>query len=102
MLPLALAAVLHATAAAAPAPAPADASIDVSRYPPVQQARYQLFRTKCSKCHPLSIAIGSGFGPGRWERYMKLMGRRPNSGISDAQAAEILAFLEYWSARRDR
>ncbi len=98
MLSLALAAVLHF----APAAAPDDASIDVSRYPPVQQARYQLFRSKCSKCHPLSIAINSGFGPGRWDRYMKLMGRRPNSGITDAQAAEILAFLEYWSARQER
>ena len=35
-----------------------------------------------------------------WERYVKRMMHKPNSGISDAQGKEIFEFLAYDQANR--
>ncbi|HTN52423.1 MAG TPA: hypothetical protein VML50_08495 [Anaeromyxobacter sp.] len=91
------------TPVAAPASAsasPGEETIDVSTYPPEQQVRYLLFERKCSKCHSLSMALGSGDTLPRWKRYLAQMSRRPEAGLSEAQGQEILEFLRFYAARR--
>ena len=74
--------------------------IDVSAYPPEQQARYPVFLVKCAKCHPVSRPINSRFDSSEWKRYMKKMIRRPNSGINEEQAADIYEFLKFYSTKQ--
>ncbi len=74
--------------------------IDVSRYPPEQQARYPVFRQKCSKCHPVARPVNSRFDASEWKKYMKKMIRRPNSGINEDQARDVYEFLKYYSSQQ--
>jgi hypothetical protein len=37
-----------------------------------------------------------------WERYVKRMMHKPNSGINDKQGKEIFEFLVYDEARKDK
>ena len=107
-LALSLGALLATLTVAAPAykPDPAFAdrdagpgTIDVSSYPPEQQANYAVFEVKCSKCHPLARPVNSRFSAVEWKRYMKRMIRRPNSGINEEQAAKIYDFLKFHSTK---
>jgi hypothetical protein len=72
-------------------------SIDVSRYPAQQQKNYEVYASKCAKCHPLARSVNARFSAADWKRYMKRMIRRPNAGINDDQAALIYEFLRYYS-----
>jgi hypothetical protein len=74
--------------------------IDVSSYPPVQQKAYKLFDSKCSKCHTIARPINTTMTKDEWERYVKRMMHKPNSGISDSQGKEIFEFLAYDQATR--
>jgi hypothetical protein len=76
-----------------------DGDIDTSKYPAEQKARYPLFQQKCSKCHPYSRATTAKFGAGEWKHYMKRMVRRPDSGISEDQAEEVLKFLQFYASQ---
>jgi cytochrome c5 len=67
--------------------------IDVSAYPAPQQAAYKLFSTKCSKCHTIARPINTMMKRDEWERYVKRMMHKPNSGINDAQGKQIFEFL---------
>ena len=92
---LARAATVVVATAALSSAAFADADIDASKYPAEQKARYPLFQQKCAKCHPATAK----FGPTEWKHYMKRMVRRPDSGISEDQAEEILKFLQFHSTQ---
>ncbi len=71
-------------------------TIDVSKYPAPLQEAYKLFSQKCTQCHKLSRPINSEFAlPDEWERYVKRMMRKPDSGISPADAKSIYEFLVY-------
>ena len=74
--------------------------IDVSKYPLAQKERYEVFTTKCAKCHPVARAVNSKFNAQEWKRYMKRMIRRPNSGINEEQAQDIYEFLKYYSTQQ--
>jgi cytochrome c5 len=74
--------------------------IDVSSYPPAQQAAYKVFSAKCSKCHTIARPINTSMTRDEWERYVKRMMHKPNSGISDAQGKEIFDFLIYDQTQR--
>ncbi len=74
--------------------------IDVSSYPPAQQSAYKVFNTKCSKCHTIARPINTSMKRDEWERYVKRMMHKPNSGISDAQGKEIFEFLIYDQTER--
>lgn len=67
--------------------------IDVSAYPAEIQKDYKLFASKCSKCHTIARPINTMMSRDEWERYVKRMMHKPNSGISDAQGKDIFAFL---------
>ncbi len=74
--------------------------IDVSGYPAEMQAAYKLFASKCSKCHTIARPINTMMTRSEWERYVKRMMHKPNSGISDKQGKEIFDFLVYDQVNR--
>jgi cytochrome c5 len=74
--------------------------IDVSAYPAPQQGAYKLFTTKCSKCHTIARPMNTMMKRDEWERYVKRMMHKPNSGISDAQGKQIFEFLVYDQTER--
>ncbi len=69
--------------------------IDVSKYPAEIQKAYGLFRTKCSKCHTIARPINTTMSRAEWERYVKRMMHKPNSGISSSDGKKIFDFLIY-------
>src|ERR1039458_5269862 len=77
--------------------------IDVSGYPAPTQAGYKLFSGKCSKCHTIARPINTTMTKDEWERYVKRMMHKPNSGISDNQGKTIFDFLAYdLETRKDK
>ena len=74
--------------------------IDVSGYPAEMQSAYKLFSTKCSKCHTIARPINTMMKRDEWERYVKRMMHKPNSGISDNQGRQIFDFLIYDQTNR--
>jgi hypothetical protein len=69
--------------------------IDVGSYPPDQQKAYKVFVDKCSKCHTIARPINTTMARAEWERYVKRMMHKPNSGIGDSQGKTIFDFLAY-------
>jgi mono/diheme cytochrome c family protein len=69
--------------------------INVSAYPADQQKGYKVFAEKCSKCHTIARPINTTMTKPEWERYVKRMMHKPNSGISDTQGKTIFDFLAY-------
>ena len=61
------------------------ATINVSSYPADQQKNYKVFTDKCAKCHTIARPINTTMTKPEWERYVKRMMHKPNSGISDSQ-----------------
>lgn len=74
--------------------------INVTSYPPEQQKAYKVFTTKCSKCHTIARPINTTMTQAEWERYVKRMMHKPNSGISDSQGKQIFEFLTYDEVNR--
>lgn len=74
--------------------------IDVSGYPPAMQTAYKLFATKCSKCHTIARPINTMMTRAEWERYVKRMMHKPNSGINEKQGKEIFEFVIYDQTQR--
>ena len=71
-------------------------TIDVSQYPADQQKAYKLFQTKCVTCHAIARGINTDMViPADWERYIKRMMYKPNSGISSNEARTLFRFLVY-------
>jgi len=76
------------------------AKIDISAYPVAQQQGYKVFVDKCAKCHTIARPINTTMTKDEWERYVKRMMHKPNSGISDNQGKTIYDFLAYDQASR--
>ena len=74
--------------------------IDVSAYPAPLQAAYKLFTAKCSKCHTIARPLNTMMKRDEWERYVKRMMHKPNSGISDGQGKQIFDFMVYDQTER--
>ncbi len=76
-------------------------TIQVSQYPADQQKAYKLFQAKCSSCHVIARGINSDMVvPAEWERYIKRMMYKPNSGISSNEAQTLFRFLVYDASAR--
>lgn len=76
-------------------------TIDVSQYPADQQRAYKMFQTKCSSCHVIARGIGSEMVvPADWERYIKRMMYKPNSGISADEGRTLYRFLTFDASAR--
>ncbi|MBI3291805.1 MAG: hypothetical protein HYZ73_03215 [Elusimicrobia bacterium] len=78
-------------------------TIDVSQYPPEQQANYKAFARKCSKCHTLARAINAPYAlPAEWETYIRMMQAKKRSGLDAESAKKVLSFLKYDSSLRKK
>jgi hypothetical protein len=76
-------------------------TIDVSQYPADQQKAYKMYLTKCSSCHVIARAINSEMVvPVDWERYIKRMMYKPNSGISADDGRILYRFVTYDASAR--
>ena len=79
------------------------ATINISRYPSVIQADYEVFTQKCSQCHKLSRPINSDYAlPSEWSRYVHRMMSKPGSGIDGSNGKKIYEFLVYDSSVRKK
>ena len=76
-------------------------TIDVSKYPSEQQQAYKLFQNKCSTCHVVARGINTEMVlPAEWERYVKRMMVKPNSGISNDEGRTLYRFIVYDASAR--
>jgi cytochrome c5 len=76
-------------------------TIDVSKYPADQQKAYKLFSKKCASCHTIARGVNTEMVlPAEWERYVKRMMVKPNSGISSEEGKALYRFLVYDAAAR--
>jgi hypothetical protein len=76
-------------------------TIDVSKYPAEQQKVYKSYQTKCSTCHVIARAINTEMVlPVDWERYIKRMLNKPNSGISSDEGRTLYRFVVYDASAR--
>lgn len=76
-------------------------TIDVSKYPAEQQQAYKVFQTKCVSCHALARGSNTEMVlPGEWERYIKRMMFKPNSGITNDQGKALFRFMVYDASAR--
>jgi hypothetical protein len=79
------------------------AKIDVSKYPPEVQKKYQVFAKKCSNCHTLARAINCDFVlDDEWERYVKRMMRKAGTLITPDEGKQIFEFVTYDSKIRKK
>src|SRR6266513_901424 len=74
--------------------------INVSTYSPDLQKGYKVFTEKCSKCHTIARPINTTMTRAEWERYVKRMMHKPNSGINDNQGKQIFEFIMYDETER--
>ena len=75
---------------------------EVGELPSELEDDYRVFANNCSKCHglerPLSAPVSDH---AHWERYVARMMRTPGSGISSGEAPAILAFLFWYTDKRN-
>jgi mono/diheme cytochrome c family protein len=76
------------------------ATVNVASYPSDQQKGYKVFADRCAKCHTIARPINTSMTKPEWERYVKRMMHKPNSGISDSQGKTIFEFLAYDQEQR--
>ena len=76
-------------------------TIDVSKYPQELQDTYKkLFSKKCSKCHTLARPLNTSKTSAEWQTYVEKMRKKPNSGIDQKSAEQIVKFLTYDQQQR--
>lgn len=69
---------------------------DVSSYPPDIQTGYRVFTTRCSVCHSLALSLNQSRSASGWTAVVHRMQAKPNSHISNQDAAQIVKFLAYY------
>ena len=83
-----------------------DARMVPDQFPADQQDRLKLFEAKCGKCHDLDRPItaiktgktpvsGGPFDDDGVKAYVTKMMRKPNSGVEQADAKEIIILLRF-------
>ncbi len=79
----------------------ARADVDPAEVPESLRESFDVFRVRCSKCHPLSKPYNVRLAPEAWGKYVAKMKRRPGSGINDENGAKIVEFLKWKDGPRD-
>jgi hypothetical protein len=71
--------------------------IDVSGFPPEIQSAYEVFASRCSRCHTLARPLNARISdPQHWIRYVQRMRLQPASGIDARNGEIIVRFLVYY------
>lgn len=74
-------------------------AVDASKVPDELKSDFQIFETRCSKCHALSRPYQAAFrDDDQWVNYVNRMRRQPGSGITYNDQAHILRFLKWYAA----
>jgi hypothetical protein len=76
-------------------------TVDVSGYPEKMQKAYEMFASKCSKCHTLARPINTNLKASEWKRYVKRMMNKPDSGISPSAGKVVYQFLRFHQGKKD-
>jgi hypothetical protein len=75
--------------------------VDVASLPVDVRPDYELFATRCSKCHSLARPLEASIDDDAfWKEYVERMRRQPGSGISPADEIPILRFLHYYTVEK--
>lgn len=88
-------------------------ALDPSSFPAAMKANYEVFRTKCVKCHSLErsiVAIKSGVAPisgqpfdrSATKAYGAKMLRKPDSGMSKAEVKAAVDLMNYLLVEAER
>ena len=73
----------------------------VASFPAEVQDSYRLFAAKCSRCHTLSRPLDANITEHEhWDAYVSRMRHHAGSGISKADAEEILVFLYFYADQK--
>lgn len=73
-------------------------AMDPGAMPAAVRDDYQLFASRCSKCHALSRPLQAApMSDEQWGMYVARMRRQPGSGISQEDQTAILRFLRWYS-----
>ena len=83
-----------------------DARLDPAQFPAEHHERLKLFEAKCGKCHDLDRPItalktgktpvsGGAFDDEGVKAYVTKMMRKPNSGVEQNDAKEIIILLRF-------
>lgn len=77
--------------------------VSVAAIPPEVRPDYELFASRCSRCHTLARPLEARvWTMHHWEAYVTRMRRQPGSGISLDDQPGILRFLAWYTANRGR
>jgi hypothetical protein len=79
----------------------ARADVDPAEVPAELKENFEVFRVRCSKCHPLSKPYNVRLPAADWAKYVAKMKRRQGSGINDENGAKIVEFLKWKDGPRD-
>ncbi len=93
-------AVLVAWALVACAAAQRGEGLDIRTIPPEYRDDYELFASRCSRCHSLARPVASNFNEAQWRNYVERMRRQPGSGIHPDDEPRLLRFLYWYAASR--
>jgi hypothetical protein len=74
--------------------------LDTSRVPTEIRDDYELFASRCSRCHTLARPLASDATPERWRIYVERMRLQQGSGITTGDLPGLLRFLDWYSVHR--
>ena len=69
--------------------------VDVSAYPSNIQDDYKVYERQCGKCHKLARSVNTSMPAVYWANYVGTAIKKPEYGLTLAQADQIYQFLAY-------
>jgi hypothetical protein len=67
--------------------------VDISSYPSNIQENYKVYERQCGKCHTLARSINTSMPAVYWANYLGTAIKKPEYGITLAEADQIYQFL---------
>jgi len=67
--------------------------VDISAYPSNIQEYYKVYERQCGKCHTLARSINTSMPAVYWANYLGTAIKKPEYGITLAEADQIYQFL---------
>jgi len=67
--------------------------VDISAYPSNIQENYRVYERQCGKCHTLARSINTSMPAVYWANYLGTAIKKPEYGITLAEADQIYQFL---------
>lgn len=74
--------------------------LDAAQLPAEVRGDYELFASRCSRCHTLARPLASDFDEARWRVYVEKMRLQQSSGITLDDVPGLMRFLRWYAAHR--